>query len=258
MKATTYLNIVVLKQEDKSILIRTDVHDNQDGDEGETKMVKQGVGIVLGVCSGNVQRSPTFEAVTNYELTNRHIDTFKADSAGSNVAKILANKAPQRNMVNALNAALHYGVVRAEIKTQVEHIVDQYDGLDRQAAGQELDVMNIVYAELRPVVHGMIVAYRNLALAQAHIPEVHIPSMYQAFVVDDSTKLVLAMDGKVLDAVRKELGTRSIKSMLYGGLVEQEPLEDDLKSGLEGAVKQVSYFMDTRKKAVEEMRQLVA
>jgi hypothetical protein len=212
--------------------------------------------IAMGVCSGNVQRSPTYEAVIKYELAEEGYSPadLRIESAGINVEKILANKAPSHKMVNILRAGLKYGLVRPEIKDDVELLVRKYQGSSESVDEQEKARIASFYSEVRPAVHGALATYRNIALEQAGVPKEHVPTeIYVPFEQKEGLGIVLAMDEGVLTKLKERIGNDKTPLTTYGELVGRAPLEDDLTSGLEGAVRQVEYFMDTRQKAVNEI-----
>lgn len=228
---------------------------------------------VWGVCSANVQRSPTFEVVLNYalhetpQLARYSTQPMEIGSAGINVEDILANKHPLHRMIVILDAGLHYGIIREDINDVTQQMVDRYAenvasrGASLSVPSEDTAIMEELCAEVRPVLHQLLVDYRSKALKQAGIPQSFIQrvGMYKpmpAIPLD----LVLAMDRPVLDKIK---ATRANMPRLgvvttYADLVGQPPLEDDLKEGLAGATRQVAYFMDTRHKALEEMFKLIS
>ncbi|HLD42819.1 MAG TPA: hypothetical protein VJB08_02405 [Candidatus Nanoarchaeia archaeon] len=208
--------------------------------------------IALGVCSANVQRSPTYEAVMKYALHEQDSDKIAIESAGINVRNILDNNVALDTMVNVLEAGLHYGLVRVDKKKEIEALLGAYH-TSSELSDQDSAKMGLFYSEVRPIVHGMIAAYRNIALEQAGIPKEYHPGIYTPFEEKPNLGMVLGMDEKTLGKLKKVLNSTSIPLMTYGQLVGETDLEDNLKSGLPGAVKQVQYFMDTRKKAIAEM-----
>ena len=121
------------------------------------------------------------------------------------------------------------------------------------------NLLEEVYPELRPLVHGFNLALRNQALREAEVNIFPVP--YKSFDSSKKHDLVLPMTGDMVedvvacyskeDLVRHYLKGDMPKIQTYGSLVGVEDLEDDMKGGIENARRIVSYFMDTRKQALE-------
>lgn len=208
--------------------------------------------IVLGVCSANVQRSPTYEAVMKYTLREQEPAQIIIESAGINVQNIIDNKVSLEMMINSLEAGLHYELVRADKKEEVEALVESYHTFT-ELGEQDKVRLGVFYSEVRPILHGMLTSYRNLALEQAGIPKEYHPGIYIPFQAKFGLGIILGMDTKIVAKLSKVLHNSNIPLMTYGQLVDEPDLEDNLKSGLDGAVRQVQYFMDTRYKAITEI-----
>src|SRR3989344_403821 len=207
---------------------------------------------IVGLCAGNIQRSATFDAVINYELEYQRITDLNVSSAGINVEKILTNETPLDTQVNMLKAGLHYGLVRYEIKREVEKVVS--NGLEQE----HTDNIKALYGEIRPLVHGYNLQFRNQALAEAGIT--NFPPPYTPLNPAKDFKLVLPMVGKHIPKIEARYNEKGITKpviMTYGSLVGIDDLADNLQGGLAGAQVNVKYFMDTRKRAVEKMQELV-
>jgi len=110
---------------------------------------------------------------------------------------------------------------------------------------------------------------RNAALSEIGIPKRSLPGMRVPFRHEKGLRLVLPVEEQVAVKVQgyyERLGGKAPdgkmfeKPMIkcYGNLVGIEPLEDELKGGMETARKQVKYFMDTRHKAIKEIINLLA
>lgn len=202
----------------------------------------------IGICSANIQRSGTFEAVLDYERQAQRLDDLMISSAGINVETILANTAPLKIQLNILIAGLYYGLVRAEIRNAVRSIVEH--GYDQEHTDQIRDL----YAEIRPLVHGVCLAFRNQALQEAGITNFPLP--YSRFDPKQNYGLILPMDLKDTEKILlryKGLDLQKPKVVSYGRFVGIDDLVDDVVGGLAGARKTVQYFMDTRKTAIQKM-----
>jgi hypothetical protein len=206
---------------------------------------------IVGVCSANVERSATFDAVINDELAKQKIIAIDVSSAGINVEKILANTSALKIQINILNAGLHYGLVRNEIRKQVEAVVEKGE------KQEHTDEIRALYAQIRPLVHGYNLALRNLALQEAGIS--NFPAPYTKFEPGKGFDLVLPMAekdiGKVAERYEK-LNMQQPRIMTYGVLVGVNEKVDNVGGGLQGARNTVQYFMDTRKFAVSKMLEL--
>ncbi len=205
---------------------------------------------IIGICSANVQRSGTFEAVMEYERRAQVLEDLVITSAGINVEKILTNTSPLKIQINILRAGLHYGLVRDEIRQTVKSVVEK--GYDQE----HTDQIRALYAEVRPLVHGACIAYRNQALQEAGITD--FPPPYTKFDPKQDYNLVLPMDSKDTEKVEAKYSGGSGKKaaiLSYGQLLGIEDLADNMAGGLEGARRTVTYFMDTRRKAIEKMRE---
>jgi len=208
---------------------------------------------VVGTCSANVERSATFWAVTNQEVQNQQLEQLLGiNSAGMVVEKILANQSPLHIQIKILRAGLHYRLIRDEIRTQVEQVVER--GVEQE----HTDNIRVLYGEIRPLVHGLNIGFRNQALSEAGITV--FPPPYTPFDVKQGFNLVLPMAKK--DIVKVEARYQSADMspptiQTYGSLVGVEQLVDNVKGGLEGARERVAYFMDTRKIGIERMMEYV-
>ena len=131
---------------------------------------------VVGVCSANVQRSAIYEAVVKDEVRRRGLTgILEISSAGLNVKKILTNRSSPHIQLRILEAGLEYGLVRNEINAEVERVVA--NGLKKDNEDQ----IRALYGEIRPLVHGYILAMRNEALRERGI---HIfPTPYTPFPI---------------------------------------------------------------------------
>jgi hypothetical protein len=140
---------------------------------------------------------------------------------------------------------------------------------------EDREKISIIYSQIKDLVHGIQMGFRNLALMQtAGIPGENLPPMrvpYRlhpdlelALPLDDSTteKLGVFYDNKEnpteTDSGPKENRIERPTIMTYGELVGAGPLEDQLTGGMLVADEQVEYFMDTRKKALHNIFQMLS
>ena len=201
---------------------------------------------VVGVCTANVGRSPVLEAVLRYELQTRGIEQVDVRSAGTNVENILKNTVSLARELRIFDAGLHHGLVRTEIRKKIE------DVLARGPEQENTDDIRALYAEVRPLVHGYLVAMRNQALREAGLS--HFPAPYTPFQPATDITLFLPVnkaEGQKIGDAYKRKGIPTPVITTYGTFVGVEDLEDNIKGGLEEARRVVAYFMDTRKKAID-------
>lgn len=206
---------------------------------------------IIGLCSANVERSRAFQAVMEYEAEVQKLNMIQVYSAGLNVEKIIAAQSPLRIQVNILKGGLDYGIVREEIKNEVVKIVEK--GIEQE----HTDKIKALYAEVRPFVHDINTRHVNQALLEAGIDIKYISSPFKTFQPQIGFDLVLPMAEKDIAKVVAKYESMNLiqpTTMAYGTLVEKGDLQDkNMASGLSGAREKVAYFMDTRKKALEEM-----
>lgn len=227
--------------------------------------------IVRAVDSGNIQRSPTFQAIFSYTFSKSTDLPFKIifDSAGIDVDKILSNSTPATKKLSIIDAGLYYGVIFGENKSLAEALVTKWNGKsNEEIPEEEKAIITQVYSEFKTAVHTVQMTYRNAALHEAGIPDSFLPGMRVPFRHAKNLRLVLPVERSVVKKVEEyylnlELEAQNKNSLsmpiikLYGGLVGVEPLEDELKGGIETARKQVKYFMDTRHIAIKEILELL-
>lgn len=242
---------------------------------GETK--------VIGLCSANVQRSGTFEAVMKYELyLRRKSHSVVISSAGINVESILAKVVETENMLNILYSSLLLGVARESTKKAIRPILtEEIDPKDID----KISEINRLYEEVLPLVQGAGIAYRNQALSEVGIPNGFYPRPMTPLNQESNPQLLLPVTDSLAKIVREryhneeegvetrvklltpdrlnqrvlerdEVVVKVPKIMTYGQLVGVEDLADNPGGGMCNARKQVKYFMDTRKTAVDRIIEL--
>ena len=218
-------------------------------------------GIVRAVDSGNIQRSPTFQAIFNYTLsmTNDFPLQVTFDSGGIDVDNILKNTTPAIKKLNILDAGLYYDLIEGKEKELTQELVDRWSyRSEEEIPDNQKEIITNLYALNKNKIHTIQMKFRNEALLEAGIPQKFLPGMRVPFRNHRDLKLVLPVERKVVQKVEKyyqTLGNEVHKPqiILYGDLVDIEPLPDELKGGLKTARKQVKYFMITRKKAMEKI-----
>ncbi len=218
--------------------------------------------IVRGVDWGNIQRSPTFEAVfSKHTSETKHPFPIVFDSGGIMVEKILANLSPVKVKLSIIDTGLVYGILPEDIKQTAQELVDEcrdieddmiFDNIKRSITG--------VYAQVKDLVHTKQMDFRNKALIEAGILEDSLPGMRVPYKHHSDLKLVLALDQIVVTKLeeyyqaleQKEDITRPLIK-IYGNLVSREPLKDIHTGGMETARNQVKYFLETQDSAMKKI-----
>jgi hypothetical protein len=216
--------------------------------------------IIRAVDSGNIQRSPTFQAVFNYtiSMTDDYPVQLSFDSGGIDVDDILKNRAPALKKISILDAGLYYDLIEGKEKDLAQELIDTWlHGKEEEIPDKEKEIITDLYARNKTKIHAIQMKFRNEALLEAGIPGKFLPGMRIPFRNHRSLILVLPLERKVLDRVVRyylvrDNDIRKPKIILYGDLVGTEPLSDELKGGIKTAREQVNYFMNTRKIAMEK------
>jgi hypothetical protein len=223
--------------------------------------------IVRAVDSGNIQRSPTFQAVFNHSFSDSTGLPFKIifDSGGIDVEKIMTNSTPATKKLDIIDAGLYYDLIHGNNKSLADDLLNKWLGLsDEEIPEKEQKTISELYSEIKTDVHTIQMKYRNKALIEAGISEEFLPGMRVPFRHEKNLRLILPVENKVVKKVqdyyqnlrREKIAKPIIK--LYGDLVGIEALKDELKGGMETARKQVRYFMDTRHTALKGIMDLLA
>jgi hypothetical protein len=220
--------------------------------------------IVRAVDSGNIQRSPTFQAIFNYFFNNRDSPyNILFDSAGIDVDKIMKNETPALKKLSILDAGLYYDLIESQEMRITEGLIDAWlHRTEGEIPNKEKMIITNIYASNKTKIHELQMKFRNEALIEAGIPKEYLPGMRNPYRSHKDLKLVLPVERKVAQKVEKYQQTSGEKTpkpriILYGDLVGIEPLRDTLKGGIETARKQIKYFMETKEKAMEKIIEIL-
>ena len=216
--------------------------------------------IIRAVDSGNIQRSPTFQAIFNYALstTNDYPLQIEFDSAGIDVDAIMKDQTPALKKLSILDAGLYYDLLTESEKKLTQELLDSwFHKNEEDIPDEQKEIITKIYVANKTKIHTIQMKFRNDALLEAGIPKEFLPDMRTPFRNHDDLKLVLPVERKVVAKVEnyfQDIGDdKKPKIILYGDIVGIEPLADELKGGMETARKQVNYFMNTRDKAMEKI-----
>ena len=218
--------------------------------------------IVRAVDSGNIQRSPTFQAIFTYFFSD--LDEFPFpivfDSAGIDVDKIMANCTPATKKLGIIDAGMNYDVIKDDRKQQAEVLLGKWFGKsEAEIPDIEKERITRLYSEIKTDVHMLQMRFRNEALLEAGIPERYLPGMRVPFRHEKNLALILPVEDSVVRKVKDHYehfkGEKPI-TRIYGDMVGVDSLKDELTGGMDTARKQVNYFMDTRDKAIKEILML--
>jgi hypothetical protein len=220
--------------------------------------------IVRAVDSGNIQRSPTFQAIFTYFFSGSDELPFPIvfDSAGIDVDKILANRTPATKKLDIIDAGRYYDVIKGDNKRLAEELLGKWFG---KSEAQIPDIakgrITRLYSEIKTDVHMLQMRFRNEALLEAGIPKQYLPDMRVPFRHDKNLGLILPVEESVVRKVEDyytPFEDEKPITRIYGNLAGIDPLKDELTGGIDTARKQVKYFMDTRDKAIKEILMLLS
>lgn len=220
--------------------------------------------IVRAVDSGNIQRSPTFQAIFTYFFSGFNELPFPVvfDSAGIDVDKIMANLTPATKKLAIINAGRNYDVIKGDNKLLAEDLLGKWLGKsEMQIPYKEKEQITQLYSEIKTDVHMLQMRFRNEALLEAGIPEQCLPGMRVTFRHDENLELILPVEESIVKKVEDyyaPLKDNKPIIKIYGELVGINSLQDELTGGIETARKQVNYFIDTRDKAIKEILMLLS
>ncbi|MCK4757110.1 MAG: hypothetical protein KAS67_01520 [Thermoplasmata archaeon] len=221
--------------------------------------------IVRAVDSGNIQRSPTFQAIFNHAISMMDDLPFdlEFDSAGMDVDKIIDNTTPALKKLSILDAGLYYDLIEGREKDLVQELIETWSyEKEENIPVEQKNIITGLYAENKTKVHTIQMEYRNKALLEAGIPKEFLPGMRNPFSHDDGPRLILPVEMPVMKKVEgyyqdHGLGGQIPRIIMYGDIVGIESLPDVLKGGMRTAREQVEYFMNTCEVAMERIVEIM-
>ncbi|OPY24443.1 MAG: hypothetical protein A4E26_00346 [Methanobacterium sp. PtaU1.Bin097] len=219
--------------------------------------------LIRAVDWGNIQRSPTFQAIFNYFFSDSSKLTIPVifDSAGTRVDDIMGDSTPVTKKLDMIHAGIHYDIVKGADKSLADDFLSKWYGKDETHIPlKEKRGITRIYSKIKTDVHLEQMRFRNVALMEAGIPEEFLPGMRVPFRHNKNLRLILPLEENIVQQVEDYYKSSSNKQPLtkiYGDLVGIDYLEDELVGGIKTARKQVEYFMNTRDEAMEEITKLL-
>lgn len=219
--------------------------------------------IIRAVDWGNIQRSPTFQAIFNYFFSGSHKLTLPVvfDSAGTRVDDIMRDATPVTKKLDIIDAGINYDIVKGENKCWADDFLSKWSGKgETEIPNKEKIGITQLYSKIKTEVHSHQMGFRNEALLEAGIPEQYLPGMRVPFRHNKNLRLILPLEENIAQEVEDFYQSHKEKqptTEIYGNLVGINPLKDELDGGIETARKQVDYFMNTSEKAMEEIIRLL-
>lgn len=213
--------------------------------------------IVRAVDSGNIQRSPTFQAIFTYFYSDSNELPFPIvfDSAGIDVDKIMTNRTSVTKKLDIIDAGRNYDVIKGGNELLAEELLDKWFGKsEMQIPDKEKERITRLYSETKTDVHMLQMRFRNEALLEAGIPKQYLPGMRISFRHNENLRLILPVEESIVRKVEDYYALLKDKkpiTRIYGELAGINPLKDELIGGIETARKQVNYFIDTRDRAIK-------
>jgi len=198
---------------------------------------------VRAVDSGNIQRSPTFQAIFTYFFSGSDRLPFPIvfDSAGIDVDKIMANSTPATKKLDIIDAGMNYDLIRGDNKRQAEELLGNWSGKSElHIPDKEKQRITRLYSEIKTDVHLLQMRFRNEALLEAGIPVHCLPGMRVPFRHDGNLRLILPVDESVVSKVEdyyKPIQDKKPITRIYGDVAGIYPLKDELTGGIETAKK---------------------
>ena len=125
--------------------------------------------IVVGVCSGNIQRSPIFEAVFTHLLETEYkalAGSVSFSSAGTNAEEYLTHTEEPYRVIAILAAGLKYNLVPQMALEEVRKYAALQENKDALEALTDIDknMLRVLHRIVRPELSQMNILYRNEAL----------------------------------------------------------------------------------------------
>jgi hypothetical protein len=220
--------------------------------------------IIRAVDWGNIQRSPTFEAIFNYFYSdsNSLLVPVIFDSAGTRVNQIMQNLTPIFKQLDIMDASLTLDIVKGENKHLAKKLISKWYGKEEKEIPKKnkMEITHL-YSKIKENVHLHQMQYRNEALLDVGIPEQYLPGMRVPFKHNVKLKLIIPVEENIAQDIEdfyKPLENNQPLTEIYGDLVGIKPLKDELDGGIKIAKKQVEYFMKTRAEAIERINSLIA
>lgn len=219
--------------------------------------------IVRAVDSGNIQRSPIFQAVFSHFFSGPDKLPFPVvfDSAGIDVDSIMADRTPVTRQLEIIGTGMHYGLIDCDKERLAAELLGLWsDKSDVQIPDMDKRRITGLYSEVKTGVHILQMRFRNDALLEAGIPPEFLPGMRVPFRHDDGLALILPVEESVAGKIDEYYGSinrRRPALKVYGDLAGMDPLNDELTGGMETARKQVRYFMDSRDRVIIEILKLI-
>lgn len=215
--------------------------------------------IVRAVDWGNIQRSPTFQAVFNYffSRSNNLSLPIVFDSAGTHVNDIMHDCTPITKKMDIISAGMTYGLIQGENKHLADDFLSKWYGKNEaHIPNNEKKIITQLYSDVKTDIHLYQMELRNEALLDAGIPEQYLPGMRVPFRHNENLRLILPLEENINQEIEdyyQHFKDEKPMTKVYGSLVGVEPLKDELLGGFKTAKKQVNYFMDTRETAIEKI-----
>ncbi len=218
--------------------------------------------IIRCVDSGNIQRSPTFQAVFRWTASKMRLpEGLIFDSAGIDVDKIMANSTPTPKKLDIINIGVYERLFGEKDGKVAEDLISSWLGKPETEIPESIkgEVIRF-YAANKTRIHSVQMGYRDAALKEAGIPERFIPGMRNPFRHEKDLRLILPVDG---DSARKvanyysSIGEQMPDIKLYAELIGTGQLLDELIGGMDLARKQLQYFLGTRYVAIERICKLL-
>lgn len=220
--------------------------------------------IVRAVDWGNIQCSPTFQAVFNYFFSGSNDFSLPIvfDSAGTHVDDIIKDCTPVKKKLDIIHAGMTYDLIKGEDKLLADDFLSNWYGKSKlQIPDNEKNRITRLYARVKTDVHLRQMEFRNNALFDEGIPEQYLPGMRVPFRHDKNLRLILPLEKNVAQEIKdyyQPLKDNKPPTKIYGNMVGIKPLKDELTGGIKTAKKQVKYFMDTREKAIKEITRILS
>lgn len=216
--------------------------------------------IIRAVDWGNIQRSPTFQAIFNYFFSSTNELPVVFDSAGTRVDDIIHDSTPVTKKLDIIGTGLSYDILKGENKTFAYEFLRKWSGKsETQIPDKRKMEITHLYSKIKTDIHLHQMKFRNEALIEADIPKQFLPGMRVPFHHNKNLKLLLPLEENIAQDIEnyyKSFRNHQPLTRIYANLVGVKSLKDELDGGIETARKQVDYFMNTREKVMGEIIKL--